>query len=337
MGPEGEVYRKIGNCHFRKAILSEQKPAISNRHNPHNPNFCISPENIIFSSNYGILIIKWAGLMLSKLRRRKPIQVVLPSLEELAAAADDEEKITSIIPNAEEQSLVSSPTSTTPIATQLFNRQRIITYIEQIAKAKLLIQNKQNNEARRIFYELKQQYPDYPESYVELGDSFVKDKQADLAVVYYNIAIELAPFDNTTKIKCMLQLQELSKSFEEYIVEPAALNKKLAEAREIKNQEQAYKRWYHSRLRHGLMELNIHSGTPLTDCNAKILDYLDVTLSNGSVLETFQGMQARAHKKYELAEYYFERAIIKHEHDFIAWGTVLSQCLSPILLKVINL
>ena len=223
-----------------------------------------------------------------------------------------------ISPDSEEKQ--TSCAAPVLIDTLLFNRQRITTYINQIAQAKLLIQNKQTIAARTILNNLIEQFPNYPDAYVELGDSFVKDKHAQSAIAPYDKATELAPFDISTKIKCTLLKKELSKSFAEFNFEPDVLTTQLTNAKELKEKEGAFRSWYYKRLHYRFNELNINSKSPFTKGESKSTDFQDVSLSNGAVVETFAGLLALENKKYELAEYYFEKAIVKYEYDVVAWG-----------------
>jgi tetratricopeptide (TPR) repeat protein len=232
--------------------------------------------------------------------------------------------ITAIIPINEEKTPVdpagSVIQSTSPIDSLLFNRQPVITYTTQLAQAKLHSDKEEIIAARKILRQLTKKFPDYPEAFVELADSFSKTKNPQIAVVYYNKALELAPFDIATKIKCTRQLQELSKTSPQYAVKLETLTNQLTDSRELKAQERAFRAWYHSRLRNRFKELEINVGSALTKGPSKSLDYQDISLSNGAAADTFLGLQAWAHDKYIQAEYYFEKAIIKFEHDFIAWS-----------------
>ena len=200
----------------------------------------------------------------------------------------------------------------------LFGRDEIPDYLAQIELAKALLHQQELLSAQDILLSLVLKYPSYPEAYALLGDVFVKHKQHAFALTHYCNAVDLAPFDYATHFKCAEQFKELNRYLptDKQLANDRAAT--LVDARATREQERIFRSWYHRRLRQRFIELDIACDTGLLEPNPNAIDWQNPALSNGAVLETFKGFQAQSHKKFPLADYYFARAVLKLEDDFIA-------------------
>jgi tetratricopeptide (TPR) repeat protein len=194
----------------------------------------------------------------------------------------------------------------------LFNYKPILLYIDSVQSAQELLSKDEMGVARANLLQLIKTYPQYPEAYVLLGDSYRKTKHTELAVQYYKIALGIAPFDVDTLVKHAMQ-EQLSIASDKV----PELTAQLAQARKVKETEKSFRIWYHSKLRYQFLDLEM---TDTCDVTESDVDYQNIHLSWTAVRDAFWGFQAWELQNYELAEYYFACAVTKFNDDFISWG-----------------
>jgi tetratricopeptide (TPR) repeat protein len=188
----------------------------------------------------------------------------------------------------------------------LFDQIPLRQYLKMLDWAKELIQKNNLELAITILEDLIQKHPFYPDSYTVLGDLYARQKQIDLAVKLYQSVIQLCPFDHYSAYKMALHQNPKQDVTE--------LQKNI---KEMKEAEDDHRLWYHQKLHNKLCALQIDVGTGL-NISSPDWDYKDISLSNGAVVDAFLAERAKEHGKFEVANYYFERAILKFEHDFIS-------------------
>ena len=192
-------------------------------------------------------------------------------------------------------------------------------YIHALAKIQQLIDQKNIALANIESDNLKIKCDNYPEVFVMLGD-LSKSVMPEAAMNYYSAALNLFPFDYGTELKLAYLVKkhpELATSKHKHLTVEDSLKK----LKEFKAKQTQFIEIHQKELHYHLTRLKINDGTPLTSEKTKL--FAD-DWTNGALRFAYFAVTAQNAKLLEIAQYYFERAILLYEHDFIS-KTCLAQ------------
>jgi tRNA nucleotidyltransferase/poly(A) polymerase len=195
----------------------------------------------------------------------------------------------------------------------LFDRHEFANYFSQIDSYRTLALKKNDAAAAKTgLLQLTTDYPHYPDAFITLGEIYAKVKDQSNAIVYYQRASTLCPFNNN--LTYLLALQRKQPANPELTLEQCLL-----EARTEQQELQLFKQEHHLKLRKIIIPLRlINTGKLLRDDLDEDSNYTDITLTNGAVVEAYYGNKAFKQKRFSIAKYYYQKALLKYEHDFIS-------------------
>jgi hypothetical protein len=205
--------------------------------------------------------------------------------------------------------------------TELFDREEFGKYFHALDKCKQDYELHKNLDiAERDYVSIIDKYPNYPDAFIDFGNLAVAAKDYVKAAFYLLNAHKLCPFNFNLKFLLLQQyekLNSLSKGNQPY---PGA-NSNVASSDALAESENAenFRAWYHSKLRSQLLPLRfVNTGPLLRDDMTDSSDFTIASLANGAAIDCYWGMKAYKYKKFDLASYYYKKAIFKYEHDFIS-------------------
>ena len=215
----------------------------------------------------------------------------------------------------------------------LFDPKILKTYFELIGFAKQHYPQKSDIAIKLLEEGVIAQYPRYPDGYMELADIRNKRGEHVLAIELYSQIIALCP-KHTKALLLRAGLQknvnnEYKKSFPDDITnlpyDPKIIEADIKLVMELRESEKKFTLSYHAKLRRIISHLYVKpysTAKLLVPNNGDRFDDSDVALSNSAVIAAFMGTSCTQDDNTELAEYYFQKAILLFNHDMFSMAEI---------------
>jgi tRNA nucleotidyltransferase/poly(A) polymerase len=225
----------------------------------------------------------------------------------------------------------------------LFDPKPVEIYLALIAQAKLFVGEKKYAFAIDLLDKTIKEYLEYPDAYIELAEIYLtlkKDPTLDNATKFkhivsainsYAAALKILPWYSNVIVQQSLLKQEANRIFlqihphsdgsEPYM--PSYFKNEIAHAKRIDAIEKNFRAEHHGILRKFILRLPDKPFTMqciLTPNNPdkQTYDDCDVGITNGGVKDAFLGYCAQQENSLKLAAFFYEKAILKFNHDFIS-------------------
>jgi tetratricopeptide (TPR) repeat protein len=211
----------------------------------------------------------------------------------------------------------------------LFDRHEFANYFSQIDSYRTTAFKKNDVAAAIIgLLRLTTDHPHFLDAFITLGEIYAKVKDQNNAILYYQRALTLCPFNNNLAYLLALQCERVNKLSPDQLAYPnLKIEKCLIDARDEQLKQQLFKQEHHIKLRKIIIPLHLmNTGKLLRDDLDDDSNYTDITLTNGAVLEAYYGDKAFNQKRYSIAKYYYQKALLKYEHDFISATRFVEIC-----------
>ena len=203
----------------------------------------------------------------------------------------------------------------------LFDRHEFANYFSHIDTCRTAAFKKDDADtAITGLTQLTTAYPDYPDAFITLGEIYAKVKDQSKSILAYQRAARLCPFNMNLAFLLALQCERVNKmSPGQPVYADLQIDTCLLEARAEQQEQQLFKQDHHLKLRNIIIPLHLfNTGKLLRDDLDEDSNYTDISLTNGAVVEAYYGNKAFNRKQYSIAKYFYQKALLKYEHDFIS-------------------
>jgi tetratricopeptide (TPR) repeat protein len=208
----------------------------------------------------------------------------------------------------------------TLVVFSLFDHGRLQEYLDLLKKGYGLIESKDYPAAILLFTNLIAANPKYPDAYLGLGLAYAETDQLAPGIDCYNHVLRVCP-EHTEALLQRARLQRAvnkacapgSPRYDEEFI----LNN-LKKVATLKKAQALFISGYHKRLHHYLKGLPLSIPTILAHSSLpEDFNFANSSLTNGGVVDVLHGMEVDMADP-EVSKYYFEKALLKFEHDCIA-------------------
>jgi tRNA nucleotidyltransferase/poly(A) polymerase/tetratricopeptide (TPR) repeat protein len=202
----------------------------------------------------------------------------------------------------------------------LLHSNSINLYLDNIEAHKKVSQNKYSREAENFYLNLIMDHPLYPDAYNDLAELFANKKDPENSIAYYELYLQIVPFDYAAQVKLVQQRNLLNKLHPDNPPYPNADFKAALDlATQERPKENNYRKWYHIKIRKQLAPMHLPVTAPIMDATlGDNVDYTDPALSNGAVIYANRSNKATKAGNNFLAYFYNHKAIHRFKDDFLS-------------------